>query len=165
LFVNVAFYADAGGVPGAAITDCEFPATTAFTASPTGDLSIEVDCNIPSQFISSTEHYWVSQQVRQNFNSDGQHLWATRNEAVGHPSVWKNPGDGFGSGCTDWQPANATCGQTGQDLLFELGGDRFEIICDGPPVPASGRQGLVLLATLLAGAGSYLLLRRPTAAS
>ena len=102
----------------------------------------------------------MSQQVRQDFLTSGQHLWATRNVALSSPSVWKNPGGGFGTGCTDWQPANAICGQTGEDLLYELRGREFHTKCDPFPVPASGRQGLALLVTLSAGAGSYLLLRR-----
>jgi hypothetical protein len=159
IFVDVAFYADAGGEPGAPAFDCQFPARTDFTMNSTGDISIELDCFI------STGTYWVSQQVRMDFLTAGQHGWGTRNESVDNPAVWRNPDDGFGTGCVDWEPANAVCGQTGSDMLFALygsGADPDGIPDECPPVvvPAVGPLGLLLLVGVLAGSLAYLLRRR-----
>jgi hypothetical protein len=150
-FVNNAFYADAGGVPGAVLADCDFPGNTAFTHD-LGDLSITVECNAPNGLT------WVSQSVRQDFNPFGQHFWATRATAVGNPAVWKNPGDGFATGCVDWSPANAVCGQTGEDNLFELLGAERTTGTGG--VPAVGPFGVAMMILALGGGSAYVLRRR-----
>lgn len=92
-FVNVAFYQDAGGLPGVVASGCDFPANTNFT-SDDGNLTIGLSgCNL-----GGLGRVWFSHQVRQNFHPFGQHFWATRNTANGtYPGVWKNPGNGFGS--------------------------------------------------------------------
>jgi hypothetical protein len=156
-FVNNAFHADAGGVPGAAIGGCDFPGNTNFASDGTGDLSIDVTgCNAPAGLT------WVSQQVRIDFNPFGQHFWATRNAAVGAPSQWRNPGDGFGSGCIDWSVAT-TCGQTGADMLFEvLGKVRPGQTPSTTPggVPAVGPLGIGVMLLALGGGSAYVLGRR-----
>ncbi len=152
-WVNTAFYTDAGGLPGAPLPGCVFPANVDFTDDGTGDLSVGVDCNAPPGVV------WVSQQVRPLFFN--LHYWSTRNAAAGNPFVWRNPLDGFDTGCTDWTPA-ATCGSFGNDTLFEiLGKERTT----GPAtvvvgVPAVGPLGTGLLLLALAGACAYVLGRR-----
>lgn len=149
-FVNMLFYADAGGLPGAVLDDCDFTGNTNVVAPGTGDLTITVDCDAP-QGIN-----WFSQQVRQDFNPFGQHFWGTRTAANNNPAVWRNPGNGFGNNCLDWQPANAVCGNTGEDWGFELSGVRN----DQPTgTPAVGPFGAALLILSL-GAGSAYVLRR-----
>jgi hypothetical protein len=151
LFVNVAFYVDAGGLPGAVLDGCDFPANTNFT-SDNGDLTIDVEGCWPLG-----GHIWFSQQVRMDFNPFGQHYWATRASSNESPGVWKSPGDGFDTGCTDWQPANAVCGMPGEDWLFELTrrwGDPLE------GVPATGPFGEIMLVLALGGGSAYVLRRR-----
>ena len=152
-FVNVAFYADAGEFPGAVLGGCDFPANTNFT-SDDGDLTIDVEgCWPPGG------HTWFSQQVRMDFDPFGQHWWATRSSANENPGVWKNPGNGFGNGCIDWEPANAVCGMTGDDWLFELSGwGSSGDGCEG--VPATGPFGMTVLVLALGGGGAYVLRRR-----
>jgi len=153
-FVNVAFYKDAGGVPGAVFAGCDFPANTNFTSAGDGDLTIDVEgCKPPPGLV------WFSQNVRMDFNLFGQHYWATRASANLDPGVWKNPGNGFGNGCTDWQPANAVCGMTGEDWLFELSEWGYAgARCGG--VPAIGPFGVVVLVLALGGGSAYVLRRR-----
>ena len=149
-FINNAFYADAGGVPGAVL--CDFTANTSFSSAGDGDITIDVSgCNIPSQTA------WVSNQVRQDFNPFGQHYWATRNASNSQEGVWTNPGNGFGNGCLDWQPMNTVCGTTGADWMFELAGSVGG--GGGEGVPAIGPFGAVLLIVSL-GAGSAYVIRR-----
>ena len=117
-FVNVAFYADAGGLPGSIV--CDFAANANFSSAGDGDLTIDVEgCTLP------LGTWWFSQQVRMDYNPFGQHYWATRISARNNPGVWKNPGNGFGYGCLDWQPANAVCGM---EALFCCG--PFHIVCN-----------------------------------
>jgi len=118
-FVNILFYGDAGGLPGAVL--CDFTANTNVTSAGDGDLTMDVSgCTLGAGSV------WFSQSVRMDFNPLGQHYWATRGTAAGtYPGVWKNPGNGFGNGCLDWQPANAVCGMTGEDWMFELSGSTY----------------------------------------
>ncbi len=147
LWVNTTFHADAGGLPGAPLPGCDFPGNTDFTTDGTGDLSINVTCNAPPGVI------WVSQQVRPAYYL---HYWSTRNTAVGNPFVWKNPLDGFGTGCTDWTPASI-CGSGGDDTLFEI---RGKVNTPGSDVPAVGPLGIASLLLALGAGAAYVLGRR-----
>jgi hypothetical protein len=149
-FVNHFFYADGGGQPGAVLDDCDFPGNTNFVHD-VGDLSTNVEgCNVPSGTA------WFSQNVRQDFVPFGQHFWATRLNSNGSEAVFRNPGNGFGSGCIDWGPANTVCGMIGKDFSFELLGAVRDV--DGP-VPAVGPFGIALMVLGL-GAGSAYVMRR-----
>ena len=153
-FVNVAFYMDAGGQPGSVI--CDLPLNTDYIPDG-GDLAIDVSgCSVPLGSV------WFSQQVRMDFNPFGQHYWATRISANENPAVWKNPGNGFGNDCFDWQPANAQCGMTGEDWLFELSGSIAygEDPWDCGTIPAIGPFGVVLLIVALGASSAYVLRRR-----
>jgi hypothetical protein len=157
-FVNHFFYSDnpAGGntgLPGAVV--CAFPANTNFQSAGDGDISTTVDCNLPAGV------HWVSQQVRQDFNPFGQHFWATRlNAAPPSEGVFRNPGNGFGSGCLDWQPANTVCGMIGKDFLFELLGKPRQVTTPTPGVPAIGPLGIAFMVLALGGGSAYVLGRR-----
>jgi hypothetical protein len=150
-FVNILFYADNGGLPGAVL--CDFTANTNVTSAGDGDLTMDVSgCSLDAGNV------WFSQSVRMDFNPLGQHYWATRGTALGtYPGLWKNPGNGFGNGCLDWQPANAVCGMTGEDWMFELTGTVNE--GGEGAVPAIGPFGALLMIVSL-GAGSAYVLRR-----
>lgn len=160
LFVNVAFYADAGGLPGAPLPDCEFPANTNFVSDGNGDLAIEVDC--PGFQTFSYNTFWVSQQVRQDYLIQGIHYWATRASTELAPAAWRNPGNEFGTGCFDWQPANEVCRAMGQDLLMELSGYFVPNSCPpfGGDVPAVGPVGVVILAVACGAGATWTLYRR-----
>ncbi len=149
-FVNHYFYADAGGLPGA--VECSFAANSNFSSDGTGDLAVFFDrpCNLEQG------KHWVSQQVRQDFNPLGQHYWAARYTANLSDAVFRNPGNAFGSGCSDWSPANTMCGMAGRDFLFELRGKPRS----GGGVPAIGPLGIAFLLLTLGGGSAYVLGRR-----
>jgi hypothetical protein len=151
-FVNHFFYADGGGVPGAVLADCDFPGNASFTHN-LGDIAADVTgCHTPA---GST---WFSQSVRQDFVPFGQHYWATRLTAANTPAVFRNPGNGFGSGCLDWAPANSVCLMAGADFLFEVVGENPI----PPTTPAVGPFGIALMVLGL-GAGSAYVMRRRNA--
>ncbi len=53
----------------------------------------------------SSGHYWIVANGRKNFASGGgQWYWVRDVNSTGYPALWKNPGNGFGSGCTSWVP-------------------------------------------------------------
>jgi hypothetical protein len=155
-FVNHFFYDDSvGAEPGA--VECSFPANTNFVSAGDGDISTTVDCNL------GLGDHWFSQQVRLDYNPFGQHFWATKATAAGDPSAFRNPGNGFGTGCVDWEPANAICGQVGVDFLFELLGKPREVATAPVGVPAIGPLGLALMVLALGGGSAYVLGRRRSA--
>jgi len=45
-----------------------------------------------------------------DFTTYGQWFWNQITTSVGNPSHFRNPGDGFGNGCTDWGERLADCG-------------------------------------------------------
>lgn len=115
--VDVNFYMDVGGAPDT-VAICSYSAI-----SPTDTLgSFNID--LPTDCILPPGTHWVAIQVDQNFGTFGQHFWSNRSVDNGSGGVWRNPGDGFGSGCTDWSTAGTVCGVGGgfNDFLFSLEG-------------------------------------------
>ncbi len=155
-FVNHFFYDDSvGAEPGA--VQCSFPANTNFVSAGDGDVSTSVECNL------GLGSHWFSQQLRIDYNPFGQHFWATKASAVGDPGAFRNPGNGFQTGCVDWEAANATCGQIGSDFLFELLGKPREVATAPVGVPAIGPLGIALMVLALGGGSAYVLGRRRSA--
>jgi hypothetical protein len=67
-------------------------------------------------------HYWLSFQANESFNLQGEWGWEASEDVVGLPSLWRNPGDGFETGCTDWT-TETECIPDGQgDQMFALKG-------------------------------------------
>jgi hypothetical protein len=65
--------------------------------------------------------HWVSVQANMDFNSGGEWGWLTNNTVRGIGAVWKNPGDGFATGCTAYTDL-LTCipVEEGGDLAFSI---------------------------------------------
>jgi hypothetical protein len=55
-------------------------------------------------------HYWVSVQANLAAASGQQWEWEGRAVQSGSPAVWRNLGNGFGTGCTAWTSPVAPCG-------------------------------------------------------
>jgi hypothetical protein len=68
-------------------------------------------------------HYWVAVQIRTNPSVTGS-FWGWADSEVKHKknAVWENPGDGFGSGCTKWEPLSNCFTGGGPDFSFTLRG-------------------------------------------
>ncbi|HRC84253.1 MAG TPA: DUF11 domain-containing protein [Thermoanaerobaculia bacterium] len=119
--VSVTFFANAAGggnpdLPGAA--ECTYTGI-----SPT-DAAGSFMINLPTPCILGPATHWVRIQTNQNFGSFGQHFWSNRSTQTNSESVWRNPGDGFATGCTTFTPQR-TCGVGGgasPDLLFSIWG-------------------------------------------
>jgi hypothetical protein len=159
IHVNVVFYADAGGTPAAApVAGCDYQGVTDYTDA-AGDLSINL--NPPCVLNNGT--FWVAQEVRQDFTTAGQHFWGDRNVQSGSEGVWRNPGNGFGLGCTDWTP-KTVCGvgsATAPDFLFELTGpDGQDTTTTTTGTPAVGPFGMLMTVLALGGGSAYVMARR-----
>ena len=116
--MRVAFYGDAGGLPGAII--CDFP-TLAFVEAPVGTFTM----TLPGGCLLSPGTKWVSVVANLNYGGGGgQWFWSTRTVLTGTASMWQNPGGGFATTCASWG-TRTTClsGQTDPDMAFSLSGD------------------------------------------
>ncbi len=119
---------------------------------------------LPTACVVGPGNYWVAIQTNQSFASNGQHFWSNRSVQSNSPAVWRNPGDGFESGCTNWAPAAATCGVgggTSPDLLFQIvgtiggaGNGLPDPVPQPDVIPANDWRGLSVLA-LLMGLGAF----------
>ena len=66
--------------------------------------------------------YWLSMQVNEIFNEDGEWYWEMSTVQLLKPSVWRNPGDGFATGCTDWRVQTDCYDYVTGDQMFALKG-------------------------------------------
>lgn len=162
--VNVTFYTDNGGTPTGGAEVCSFPGVTDFVDA-AGSLTINLDppCHL------DTGLNWVAIQVDQNFAASGQHFWSSRNTETNAPGVWRNPGDGFGTGCTDFMNPSACDGGGGpvgggfNDLQFQVVGTLGVPPLPDPDtidIPTLGQFGIAALVLSLLGAGVARLRRR-----
>lgn len=98
-----------------------------FTESPLGFLTVDIT-GCP---VGGGNRYWITTSVRQDFDTPfgGQFWWSAMTEASSTAvAVWRNPADGFGTGCTNWATASS-CGITqigSENLRFELIGAGIE---------------------------------------
>lgn len=113
----VSVYPDAGGVPAAAPT-CSYAAAPANVAAGSTTITLPTSC------VVGAGTYWVAVEADVNFGSNGQIFWSNSTAQLNSAAVWRNPGDGFGSGCTTFT-AMTTCGVgggTNPDFLFQVVG-------------------------------------------
>ncbi len=117
----VTFYADAGGVPGNPL--CSYSPIVPVTQN-TPTISDPV-VNLPAECRLNPGRYWVGVLAREDFSTGtgSQWYWNTTSTVTGYPGTWRNPGDGFGTGCTTWAPFWACFGELAQrDFVFSLSG-------------------------------------------
>ncbi|MEW5986507.1 MAG: hypothetical protein AB1791_07740 [Chloroflexota bacterium] len=113
-YVNVYFYADSGGLPGDELTF--YDGLTSFS-DVSGTLTIDLSA-APAVLPEGT--YWVSVQADMDFTPGGQWGWTERTIQSNNPSAWRNPGDGYATGCADWEE-RTLCGiGSDPDLIFQL---------------------------------------------
>jgi hypothetical protein len=152
--VDVAFFTNAAGLPGTAV--CTYAAVVPVSVAGSHTITLPTPCHL------ETGLHWMVLQTNQVFTVAGQHFWSNRTTALNNQSLWRNPGDGFATGCTDWTPQQ-TCGVgggLGQDFLFSIGGT-LGVPDDVPvvEVPTMNWTGLGALVALL-GLVGFAVLRR-----
>jgi hypothetical protein len=112
--IHVTFYKNAAGAPGTVVQDTPHAPYT--DAAGTGNFMIRVP-----KFTLKKGTYWLSVFVNMPFLSRGQWGWSTNNNVRRADSLWQNPGDGFGSGCTSWHKTTACIlAGEGGDFSFAL---------------------------------------------
>lgn len=148
--MNAYIYADAGGAPGAAVASFE---NLAYSTDTTGNLFVQ----LPSPVTLGEGTYWASVQPHMDFFNDGSWYWFMESVQTGAPFHWRNPGDGYGSGCTDWGDS-ATCGFAEPDLSFAVYGTQG-VPVPALPVPVMGAWGKALMVLLFASLALVLVRR------
>ena len=119
---NVRFYTNQGSLPNQALKaypgvvgadnggsfDITLPTAVTFSGGPSG---------------GSGRTYWMSVVANMSFNSGGEWGWESSNNSAGFADVWRNPGDGFGTGCTSFT-SETSCIPDGQgpSKMFALKG-------------------------------------------
>ncbi len=112
--VHVTLYKTRKGGPGKVLLNQK--AATYTDASGTGNFTIKV-----KKTVLPKGNYWVSVQANMDFSTGGEWGWNTNLTSKGAQALWKNPGDGFASGCTSYSNM-FTClgGISGTDFTFEI---------------------------------------------
>ncbi|MEW5986508.1 MAG: hypothetical protein AB1791_07745 [Chloroflexota bacterium] len=114
--VDVYFYSDSSGLPGTEVA--AFADWASFTDA-SGSLTIDLSSS-PAVLGEGT--YWVSVRADMDFAAGGQWGWTERTVQSNSPSAWRNPGNGFGTGCVDWA-VRTSCGVGfDPDMIFRLEG-------------------------------------------
>ncbi len=153
--VDVNFYADSGGLPGA--VECTAAGVAPTDAAGSFNIALAVPC------VLSEGPHWVSVVANLDFGVGGQWGWTERSVQSFNPSAWQNPGAGFATPCTSWGARAGLCLiGTEPDLIFTLFGTEGAV-ASLIEVPTLGAWGLAALALLLAAVSIRLLRRRGAA--
>lgn len=92
---EVTFYEDDQGTPGNIVQSLPRLAVT-----DDGQGNFVISLGAPLQLGKGT--YWISVQANMSLTKAGQWLWSTTTGGTGTDNQWKNPRDGFGTGCTTY---------------------------------------------------------------
>lgn len=144
--VDITFFADNAGLPGAAV--CSYSGLVP------GDSTGTFFTTLPTPCVLAPGTYWLGQRTNQDVLTAGQHFWSNRSVQSNAAALWRNPGDGFGTGCVTFT-ATTTCGAVGggfPDMLFEI--DGFLVPAQSIPavtIPTLGTLGLLGLVLSLGG--------------
>jgi hypothetical protein len=151
---DVTFYTDAGGLPSTTAV-CSFAGATATVAAASTTIDLTGGCSL------GAGSYWVAVMVNQDFATNGQIFWSNRTVQSNNTGVWRNPGDGFGTGCTNWA-TTASCDSGGGPVGGGFPDFQFQLIgaVGGGGIPLEPARELPTLSqwsALLAASGLALI--------
>jgi hypothetical protein len=116
---SIVIFADMGGQPGRALTR-----QTVVGEDTSGMGSFHLRLNAPVRLKPGS--YWLSIRINMAYGRGGIWGWDLTQELHGARALWKNPGDGFASGCTTYQDMQTCLGEsaTGPDFMFAVNSTR-----------------------------------------
>lgn len=110
---DVYFFKDRGGMPGRKVASMK---GLQGTGNPSFALSLGTGVKLKAG------HYWVAVVANCNYEGGcGDWGWAVSSTSNNSAATWRQPGNGAGTGCTDWNTLDGCFGYSG-DFLFELQG-------------------------------------------
>jgi hypothetical protein len=142
--VNVIFYANNGGLPGAQVAASM---NSSYTGS-AGDFVI----TLAPAIVLGPGHYWMAVQANQDFTTNGQWFWRNRSVQSNSAAAWENPGGGFAVGCITWD-VRTTCltNTAGQpDQVFRLDGTLITSTPTPTPTPPPACANGLMIGSALA---------------
>jgi len=113
--VNLTIFDDNAGLPGTTV-ECSYPLQTPSDSSGTFTFVLPTTCFLPPGT------YWLDVQARMDFSAGGEWGFELRSVQSNSPAAWRNPADGFGSGCTNWSVMQPCITASGPDFMFTLNG-------------------------------------------
>ena len=123
--VDVTFYSDILGTPGAPVYSA--PGVFPSAGLATGDFAIDLPT---AARLDAGGTYWLSVRANQNLGTNGQWFWQNRKIQIGNPAMYREPGNGFGTNCTDWSFRGSTCkiNKAAPDQIFKLKGKVVPVV-------------------------------------
>lgn len=110
--LNVIFYKNKAGRPGAVASECDDQSNAGYNG--TGGYAIKLAGATCTNGVlpklkggAAGKTYWVSVVANQSFATDSQWFWGLNGTINGAKAQWENPNDGFGlSQCVTWCDAS-----------------------------------------------------------
>jgi hypothetical protein len=98
---NVRFYTNAGSLPDELKN--EFDGVVGADSGGSFTITLPTAATLPGGSPGGGgKTYWVSVQANMDLNTGGQWFWENSTNSIGNDAAWRNPGDGFGTGCTSF---------------------------------------------------------------
>ena len=119
---NLSLFGDAGTLPGTEIL------TRSNLARGTGPAYPDLVLPLSDMPVLPPGRYWIGVQANLNFMPGANNwFWSDHAPALGQAAAWRQPGNGFGDGCTSFITRSACASYPGSggepDQAFRLSGD------------------------------------------
>lgn len=121
---RVIIYDDNAGSPGNEVYNSGGILPASGTSNPSLELVLPGAVELPAG------KYWLTVYVELAFGSGNQWFWSTTSAVTGEEGAFRDVGDLFGTGATDWTPLSLTFGGPPIDMLFTFFGS-----ATGVPTP------------------------------
>ena len=145
------------------------PSTQVFTQTANGLIPPNYSIPISGAPTLIPGTYWVSVQAVGGTGGPNQWFWREATVGSGNAAAWRNPGNGFGTGCTNWAVRTTCLGGSDPDQVFKLSGTSapYTPTAPSPTAPSNAftfgklklnkKKGTGLLTVNAPGPGAVLL--------
>lgn len=99
LGVNVNIHLDNDGLPSSVVI-CDNPGATPYEWQTVFGNTVRIALPTPCDLAQG--RYWISMTAVTT--GTARYWWGMTSDLIGAEAVWRNPADGFKTGCTDWSP-------------------------------------------------------------
>jgi hypothetical protein len=114
--VAITIYGDDSGKPGSIVQGGNESSNRYSDPSQHGNLSIKLKHSLTL----TPGKYWISVAVNMAYRAGGEWGWETTVKKVGSWAMWRNPKNGFGTGCKSYTNLRTCLGDLGPSMIFML---------------------------------------------